>query len=104
MREQLIKELCPKGVDPDEFATIIFHRPTGIRLKYKGYLFFKKNFDCHVFPIIKKELVGRDYKVLHKEMKYPYYVATEAIAVFSKQDAFLFKLHGGVRDWLDSFR
>lgn len=106
MREYVLDKLCKhcNVVDRnrDEFESIMFYRPTGIRLSYKGYLNLKKIFDVYSFPINRKSLCARDLLKLHNNIDYPYYIASEYICLFSEHDAFMVKLCTDMRSWLDT--
>ena len=104
MRDKIAKMMCPPGLTLDEFEKLAFYRTVGIRLTYQGCMRFKKFTDHYMFELNRKTLTAGDYLHLQREMKYPYYIGSEKTVVFSKQDAFLFKLHGGIREWLDSMR
>lgn len=110
IRERIIDEIYEHNkhkFERKEVADIIFLRPDTIRLRYQGFMLLKRLFSVYSFPIDvtgnKPTLVAKDLMYLHREMKFPYYISKTEIHLFSEKDAFVIKLYGDIRTWLNSF-
>jgi hypothetical protein len=110
IREKIVDTIYEnnKGkFDRKDVENLVFLRPDTIRLRYHGFMLLKRLFDTYTFPIDpehpKPALYARDLLHLHREMKFPYYISKTDIHLFSEQDAFIIKIYGNIRTWLDSF-
>lgn len=68
---------------------------TGLRLTKLGYNLLKPQYDSHDFTVdegIHKKLL----LVLHKQMKWPYYLDKKKLVLFNDDDAMWLKMTGSV--------
>jgi len=68
---------------------------SGLRLTKLGYSLLKPNYDSHDFKVdegIHKKLL----LVLHKQMKWPYYLDNKKLVLFNDDDAMWLKMTGSV--------
>lgn len=100
-----LKDKYGEGVDMRPRDIFYNTRKKGLRLSSLGYQLLKREYDFYAFPIEKESKVtARHILALDAEMKWPYYLSSKQIVLFSEEDAVILKLVGGYDNWIQSLK
>lgn len=84
-----------------ELNYLLFRNPLGCRLSNKGLDVLSALYDTYQHEVT-EELSAKEYILLTRHIKYPFYLSKNRIVLFSREDAILLKLYGSVKSWIQS--
>ena len=79
---------------------LLFHNPSSMRLSLTGFVICKSIFTAYSFEVT-TNIVSK-HKIALAKLEFPYYFTAKRLILFSEMDATMVKLHGGVKDFLES--
>lgn len=86
-----------------ELNSLLFLNKSKPKLTSIGFSILKEIFEFNQFKYDMRTLTGRHIITLSRKMQYPYYMTDTTMSMFSNEEAFMLRLHGGdMKSWLEN--